>query len=265
MLKKIHLTAGIAAGLFASSAFAMPITGTLQAGGGLLGVKGTGTSVGSCIDFYNISPGCGTPGMFTVENSPVDPLGGIFDGAAGTTTNLIKDLTPGIEPLTAFLSIPSINVFFDLPALTLNAVTTGNCTSTAVNDVCSPINSPFTLINSNTVDPTTGQADSVTVKLNLNLIGYKNSLADGSTAYFGGFSTTITGPLLGVQDANIASVLAAIMASQTISGASWQATISPTAAAMTPESGSWFMFITGVGLMSVSWFARRDRTQRRRQ
>ncbi|MEP6713956.1 MAG: PEP-CTERM sorting domain-containing protein [Terriglobia bacterium] len=233
--------------LFIPGAFGAAIVGTLQIGNGVVAVNGS--PVSGCIDFYNLNPGCGTPGMFTV-NAPPD---GVFAAALGTSDNVIKDMQQTF-PIAKFISLPSINVFFDLPSLTVNPFIAGDCSATAtgINQSCSPAGSPFTIVNSTTMDAN-GKANSATVKLDVNLFGYQGTTADGMTGYRGTFTTQIT--LVDGGSANIATILAALNKGETLSGNSYSATLSPNG--VIPEPGSWVMLLTGIGMLAIGMIAKR--------
>ncbi len=222
--------------LFVNPASATMITGIVNVGG-VVGVSGT------TIDFYTgNTPSPGTTGTYTTTV----PATGSFVSAVGTT-GTVKDLAgpPFSQAVSSFMTFAN-GVIFDLTSIPGGTGTLAGCANgTATGASCTPAGSPFTLTNGNTVDASSGQANTVSITLNTFLNGYTTSLASGSTPYVGIFTTQLAGQ-------NIASVLAVLNAGGTVA-ASYSGTFSPTSGVPEPAS----MIFLGSGLLGIGALARR--------
>jgi|GEM_PF-4283875 len=225
---------------------AAPITGVVNLSA-TVGVSAT------TIDFRSDpSQGCGAvvspgfPGCFTI-NSPVS---GSFVAPAipfgFNALNSIKDLTGG--PIVGFTTLTAFMQFTNGVTFDLTRIVPGGSPTCDIlqgnnpNYVCTPLNSPFTLLNSST-----GQ--NATVAFNVEVSGYTGALNTGSTPYLGAFSTQGAG-------ANIASLLNTIGTGGTVV-ASYSANFSPV-----PEPGTLGTLGLGLGMLVFGAYRRSSRSAR---
>jgi len=238
--------------VFASSAYAAPITGTLA-------LSGTGTTViavnGTRIDFNftggvsNTFPPIATSGTVTGNNADASyDIGasstGSFAPLIGTTTT-VHDLDITLEPTGAPVTLAHFITFAAQPLwdITLTEILPGvfgtaGCGSTAAGATCSPTGSPFNLTNQ--------AGNQVTASF-----AYMGIALDGlgnTTNVAGSFQTTFSGT-------TIAAIIAALSAGQAIV-TTGSGTLAATISAV-PEPGSTSMALIGGALLLISAASRR--------
>jgi len=243
--------------VFASSAYAAPITGTLA-------LSGTGTTViavnGTRIDFNftggvsNTFPPIATSGTVTGNNADASyDIGasstGSFAPLIGTPTT-VHDLDVTLEPIgsTVGPSLPLAH-FITFAAQPLWDITlteilpgvfgTAGCGSSAAGATCTPTGSPFNLTNQ--------AGNQVTASF-----AYMGLASDGlgnTTNVAGSFQTTFSGT-------TIAAIIAALSAGQAIV-TTGSGTLAATAIAGVPEPGSTSMALIGGALLLISAASRR--------
>src|ERR1017187_9775037 len=219
---------GLSVGQTSLFAAGLPITdgGILQisnASGTLLGW----TSVPVCLNWGGGSTCAGATHQMSVAGAS-----NLFSTAT-SSTDQIKDVA-GFGPVTLFETVSGAGalagqtVNFDLVSipLTNGGAGSGNCTSNAPNNSCSPAGSPFTF----TEDPTGTQ---VSISFHTLLSAYTGTSAGGTTAYSGVFSTQLSGAFPGSGacsgvTAHITNILACQAAGGTVQ-ATWSATETPIA------------------------------------
>lgn len=241
----------IPANVFAT-ALIIPDQGVLQIAnlsGTLVGVTTLPTN---CINWSG-----GATCNSTAVNMGVSGTSSIF---SAPSTGMIWDVQSGVslgtgglfETVTGAGAEVGNTIDFNLNSLVVNTgATIGNCGSNAANNSCTPTGSPFTFA----MDSTGTQ---LTISFTALLSGYTGTLASGSTAYRGLFSTQESGTVTGTGacngvTANITSVLSCEAANGTVQ-ATWSAAESPSA---TPEPMSFILL--GSGLLGLSVLGRRFR------
>jgi len=243
----------IAAGLAVSNASATPIPLGGGAQAGIVSIDGlAGAFVGvnnTCIN-WGYPAACQTATGIQMEVSSLDPT--VF--TSGTSAlDTIKDLPAGTTSLTAWQTIqsplPGGVVTFDFTGLVIPGAS-GDCTSSAINNSCTPATSPFTL--------TQKTANQVAVSFAVTENAYTGSNSTGVTAYNGLFSTTLSGLLPNGAVVTIPNILAFVAGGGTITS-TWNAQESPIASPTVPEPGTITMFLTGAGLLGISVFTKRRR------
>ena len=191
-----------------SRALATPIA--FSSGGafniGNFSVAVSGSLAAGCIDYYNVTTGCGTNATVTL-NAPSDP---IF-GTVGTTTGSIKDL--GSSPTFPQSTALTLNGFtFDLMSLVFPTPTP--CPPAATPGSCAIAGSPF-VFTQDTMTP--GNAtNSVDVSLTALYCGYTGSPGincSTGTPYAATFTSHFVGTIDNTGLAATVSNLLAIVAS----------------------------------------------------
>jgi hypothetical protein len=214
-LSRMLATAIVSVGAVAvgpSLALATPIPYT--SGGafnlGDFSVAVNGTLATGCVDFYNVSTGCGTPGAVTL-NAPSDP---IF-GTVNATTGLLKDLGPGATfPMTGALTLNGFT--FDLLSLVFPTPTA--CPPASTPGSCAIAGSPF-VFTQDTISPQ-NPTNSADVSLTAIFCGYTGSpgtetatSCSNGTPYSATFTSHFTGTIDNTGEAATVTNLIGIIAS----------------------------------------------------
>jgi len=210
--------------LLTTMAYATPVTGEANIAGN---VSVTATNI-------NFSP------TFTTTAGAMET--GSFAGVTGGT---IQALTGGPTPS---LPIPGFVVFtggaaftpitFDLTYIAPGVGTLAGCSSSTPGSLCTPANSPFTLIQLT--------SNTVIASLQFNGLSYTGSSATGSSPTVSIFSTQTA------LNGTIPQVLAQLSMPGGVQGITYSASFTATTV---PEPGS--LLVMGIGLVGVGLIARR--------
>src|SRR3954447_4692450 len=222
----------LGAGLLAPMLF---VAGSVQAESvsGLANIAGNVTVTANSINF---AP--------TFVNTPGALETGSFAGLTGGT---IMSLTGG--PATGNVSVPNFISFnagvatpvtFDLTFIAPGVGTQAACASSTPGSLCTPNNSPFTLLQLT--------SSTVVATLQLNGNAYTGSSATGTSPTTGVFSTQT------VIDGTLPQIIAALNAGRSINGITYSASF---IASPVPEPAP--MLLMGLGLVGAGLMARRKK------
>jgi len=180
----------------------------------------------------------------TFTNTPGAMETGSFAGLTGGT---IMSLVGG--PKTGSVNIPNFMSFnlgvvtpvtFDLTFIAPGVGTQAACASSTPGSLCTPNNSPFTLLQLT--------SSTVVATLQLNGQAYTGSASTGTSATTGVFSTQT------VVDGTLPQIISALNAGQSLNGITYSASF---VASPVPEPAS--MLLMGLGLAGAGLIARRKK------
>jgi hypothetical protein len=193
------------------------------------------------ITFFN---GVGTAHL--VDPSAPD-TGGYSGFTAGTIKDLLGPATTGPVSIAQFLTltVATGTVFFDLQNIAAGFGTNAACGSNTVGNVCTPLNSPFTLIQ---IAP-----NQVAISLSVSGVAYSGTAATGTDVTTGAFTTQNLIP------GTITGILAQVGTAGGITN-SYSATFSSVTPTGVPEPGTLAMIFTGLGMLGTGMLRRNRRS-----
>jgi hypothetical protein len=196
--------------------------------------------------FFN-GTGTNVVNSYVPGNGPLDNTGDFVGLTGGTIMNLVGPsmVGPVSIPDFATFNVAAGTIHFDLTSIEPGVGTVAGCSSAAIGSVCTPPNSPFTLVQ-------TG-ANSVSISLTLDGNSWINS-STPSSATTGAFTTQ------DVAIGKIPAILATIVAGGNVHdsySASFVATAAPPPTVPEPAT----LLLMGVGLLGAGLVARRKITK----
>jgi hypothetical protein len=206
----------------ASPLSATAITGTANVAGNVVVTASTATFNAAFV----VPPGALETGAFT------GLTGGTYNSTVLTGVGPVN-----VAPFMTFSGGLVTPVIFNLTTVMPGFGNVAGCTSGAIGAECTPVGSPFTLIQSS--------ANTVAVDLTLVGIAFTGTSGSGSSSTVGAYTTQVTAP------GTIAGILAQLGGGGSINS-TYSATFTATAV---PEPAAILML--GVGLLGIGMISRR--------